>query len=74
MIHRSGRIVTEPIEVPDDLAEARAMREEAREEKNEAITKGFAITQLTSWLIERRKQNHFGDQLQISFIPRRDNA
>jgi hypothetical protein len=61
---------TEPIEVPDDVAEAREMRQEATAEHHAVVSQGFAISQLSGWLNERRALNHFGDSIQITFTRR----
>lgn len=56
---------------PTDVAEAREMRAEASAKHREAVLRGFEVSQLTSYLAERRALNHFGDSIQISFTRRR---
>ena len=64
------RAITEPVVVPDDIAEAQELRAQGELDRRDAITQGFAISQLTSWLTARRELNHFGDQIQITFVPK----
>ncbi len=59
----------EPV-VPDDIAEARDMRDSATQEHREAVRQGFQISQLTSYLNDRRALNHFGESIEISFTRR----
>lgn len=56
---------------PTDVAEARELRAEAKQEHREAIITGFTVSQITSYIAERKALNHFGDDLSISFKPRR---
>lgn len=60
--------------VPDDIDEAREMREAASEEHREMVQQGHAVSRLTSALVERRALNHFGDAIEITFKPRRRHA
>ncbi len=64
---------TEPIEIPDDLSEARRLREQATAEHREVASQAPAINRLVGYLTERRALNHFGDSIQITFT-RRGNA
>jgi hypothetical protein len=53
------------IAVSDDIAEARAMRQEAVE-KREALT-GLEQPGLVSNIVRRRSADGFGEELQITF-------
>lgn len=55
---------------PDDVGEAQKLREEARQEHHEAIQTGYAVSQLTAYIAERRALNHFGESIQITFTRR----
>lgn len=61
---------TEPIEIPDDVTEAREMRTRAIEEHREAHSQAPTIDRLTGYLNERRALNHFGESIQITFTRR----
>lgn len=61
---------TEPIEVPDDIGQAREMRERAAEEHREVTSQAPAIARLTGYLNERRALNHFGESIEITFTRR----
>jgi hypothetical protein len=64
---------TEPIDIPDDVGEAREMREQASVDHRELSSQAPAVSRLTGYLLERRALNHFGDSIQITFT-RRGNA
>lgn len=51
-------------------AEAVEARDAAQKQLAQVKTQGRYVTRLTSALIERRTENHFGDDLQITFQPR----
>lgn len=61
---------TEPVEIPDDVNQARQLREQATAEHREVASQGPAIDRLTSYLTERRALNHFGESIQITFTRR----
>lgn len=50
-----------------EAVEARAA---AQQQLAEVKTQGRYVNRLTAALIERRANNHFGDDLQITFTPR----
>lgn len=51
-------------------AEASQARANAAQELEQVKAQGAYVNRLTTALIERRKVNHFGDDLQITFTPR----
>lgn len=53
-----------------DVVEARKLRAEAVKDMRQLEAQASYVTQLSRSLIERRAQNHFGDDLQITFRPR----
>lgn len=61
---------TEPIEIPDDVTEARVLREQATADHQAATSQAPAIERLTGYLNERRALNHFGESIQITFTRR----
>lgn len=61
---------TEPVEIPDDIREARTMRVQASLDQQEAESQGPAIARLTDYLRARRESNHFGDSIAITFTRR----
>lgn len=61
---------TGPIDVPDDINEARELREQATADRHEIASQQPAITRLTGYLTERRALNHFGESIQITFTRR----
>ncbi|WP_405376008.1 MULTISPECIES: hypothetical protein [unclassified Microbacterium] len=61
---------TEPIEIPDDVSEAREMRAQATAERRELAERAPALAHLTGYLNERRALNHFGESIQITFTRR----
>lgn len=58
------------VPAPDDLAEARRYRADAEAALQSAQAQDKSVRRLTTRIIERRDQNHFGDALQITFTPR----
>lgn len=50
--------------------EAADARAQAEQELAVVKAQGRYVNRLTAALIERRKVNHFGDELQITFKPR----
>ena len=63
---------TTPIQ--DDIGEAQKIRKEATRDLAKVIRQAPYVSRLTASLIERREQNHFGEQIQITFAPRGTNA
>lgn len=61
---------TEPVEIPDDVTEARALRERATAEHKAVASQAPAIDRLTGYLNERRALNHFGESIRITFTRR----
>lgn len=61
---------TEPIEIPDDVGQARELRANATAEHREVQSQTPAIDRLTGYLNERRALNHFGESIQITFTRR----
>ena len=59
---------TPPVE--DDIDQARALQDEAKQEMYELSTQGVEVRNLVYRLTRRRDQNHFGDELTVSFRPR----
>lgn len=53
-----------------DIGQAQEMREEASAELAELRRQAPHVERLSKRLIERRKQNHFGDEIQLTFTPR----
>ena len=54
----------------NDILEAKEMCARAREQLEEAKAQEGYIDKLTSRLIARAKENHFGAEIQVSFNPR----
>lgn len=61
---------TDPVEIPDDVTLARALRQQANDEHKQAASQAPAIKHLTGYLTERRALNHFGESIQITFTRR----
>lgn len=53
-----------------DIHEAKSLRQEASAELAELREQAPQVERLTRRLVARRKQNHFGDEIQITFTPR----
>lgn len=54
----------------DDTREAAIIRDEAREDLRRIEAQGPAVDKLAQRLARSREQNHFGDDIQITFRPR----
>lgn len=54
--------------------EAQAARAKAEQQLREVQKQGRYVTRLTSALIERRALDPFGDEIQITFVPRGNHA
>ncbi len=67
---RERKPKTETVVVPDDILEAQSMRAKATRDQQDAENQGPAIARLTSYLLERRTLNHFGESIQITFTRR----
>jgi len=63
-----------PSDVPADVHEARALKDEASRHLAEARAQAPAVARLAERLMERRAFNHFGDEIQITFTPRGGRA
>lgn len=61
---------TEPVAIPDDIAEAQTMRARAQRDHHEIESQGPAVTRLTRYLSARRELNHFGESIQITYTRR----
>lgn len=61
---------TEPVNIPDDVTQARELRDQATAEHLELASQAPAIERLTGYLTERRALNHFGESIQITFTRR----
>lgn len=53
-----------------DVEEARALRNIARHDLEIARAEQPAIGRMFSWLRQRRVDNHFGEEIEITFTPR----
>lgn len=54
-----------------DIEHARAELVQAQEQRADVLAQGPQIAALSSYLADRRQQNHFGDSLELAFTPRR---
>lgn len=61
---------TGAVDVPDDIGEARALRQEASDEHKRTVLRGFDVSQLSAELAARRAMNHFGESIAITFTRR----
>lgn len=64
----------ERTQIVADIDEARRLRDEASAALQSAEAQAPRVIRLTDRIIERRKKNHFGDELQITFTPRGHSA
>lgn len=55
---------------PADVQEAQELRAEAIDNLMQLEKQAPYVDRLTDRLIERRRQNHFGEEIQITFTPR----
>lgn len=53
-----------------DVDQARALRERATRELEVLHAQAPYVNRLVGTLVERRKVNHFGEQLEVTWIPR----
>lgn len=56
--------------IPDDIAEARQLRQEARAELGELRAQAPLVQNLAKALVDRKALNHFGDDITITFVRR----
>lgn len=56
--------------VPDDVGEAQSSRNDADAQIARAEGRAPLVSQLAEFLAERRRQNHFGESIQITFTRR----
>lgn len=54
----------------NDIIEARELRQEARDELAEVIEQRPTVGRITGYLNERGAFNHFGEDVEISFLKR----
>ena len=59
--------------IPTDVNEARALGEKATGELEALEAQTPYIHRLVGALVERRKANHFGDELTVTYVPRGAN-
>lgn len=59
-----------PTDVPDDLHEAKALREISTQQLQQVQQRGPQVAQMAAFLAERRRANHFGESIQITFTRR----
>jgi hypothetical protein len=57
--------------VPDDVDESRRQRACTEEQLRTVNARAPRVAAMTAYLAERREQNHFGESIQITFVPRR---
>lgn len=57
-----------------DVEHARAQREEAVADLAQLQEQSRVVARMTSRLIERRALNHFGDDIQITFVRKERHA
>lgn len=60
--------------VPDDIGEARSLRDEADTDLTRVQGQAPYVARLTARLIQRRELNHFGDSIQVTFSPKGTNV
>lgn len=56
--------------VPDDVGEAQQLRREIEAQSEHVAGRAPTIARLTDYLAERRRLNHFGESIQITFTRR----
>lgn len=59
-----------PVEVPDDTGEAQAIRLETETELHYLKLQSPEVESIRRRLARRREQNHFGEELSVTFRPR----
>lgn len=57
-----------------DVKQAREMRAEATGDMEALQAQAPLVTRLAELLVERRKLNHFGEELTVTFTPRRSTG
>lgn len=63
-----------PVAIPDDVSEAREIREETKADLSRVRAQEPYVSRLSGRLVERRALNHFGDDIQVTFTPREQRA
>jgi hypothetical protein len=58
----------------DDVEEARRLRADAEEQYGELLEQRPRVARLTSYLVERKELNGFGEEVHISFTPKERHA
>lgn len=58
------------VEVPDDTGQSKAIREQAEVELYELKLQSPEVESMRRRLVRRREQNHFGEELSVTFRPR----
>lgn len=59
------------VPVDNDLEEARLMRKDAQEQYTELLRQRPRVAQLSAYLTERKELNGFGEEVHVSFTPRK---
>lgn len=57
-------------QAPTDVGEARVLREVATHEMRVLKEQAPYVDRLVAVLVERRKLNHFGDDISVTYTPR----
>jgi hypothetical protein len=57
-----------------DVTEARQMRSDATRELAYLRMQSGTVIRIAEKLVQRREENHFGDEIQITFTPRRSHG
>ncbi len=57
-----------PAPIPDDIEQAREMRAEARADYAKLRAQAPVVKRMTQGLISRGVRNHFGEDIQITFM------
>lgn len=63
-----------PVVVPDDTGEAKVIRAEAEAELVELAAQADEVESMVRKLERRRRQNHFGRDISITFRPKGGTA
>lgn len=64
---RKAKTTEEPV---NDIEQAQGMRADAKAEMDELLTQKLEVWTLARALSRRRVQNHFGEELTVSFRPK----
>lgn len=60
--------------VPDDTGQAHAISQEAKNELREVRMQNMEVESMLRKLERRRQQNHFGEEITISWTPRKGHT